>query len=93
MHGGQSSRAALRDAKRKNGNLRGTYGEGLLQTQRLRNQAAQAKLPFARDEHGAATMVGQRRPVRFVSTVGVTLVGWSPGRRIWLGGISAQRGY
>lgn len=102
LSGGVSSREQLRDAKRANGTLRGTYGLGLLQPQRKRNQARMEMLHNLHDKHGAFTLTGGR----------ATFVGFNPGpdwfpvaaasgpeglettaRRVWLAGISAQRGY
>lgn len=100
LGGGQTSRSHQRDVKRRNRTLHGTYGEGLLQPQRRRNQAKQRG---PRDENGAITLVGatvefgdyRPDPARWFETGG----GTHPdgfvvtARRIWLAGISAQRGY
>ena len=55
------------------------YGAGLVQPQRRRDQARMEKLHPLRDEHGAYTLVG--RPRGYES------------RRVWLAGVSAQRGF
>ena len=76
--GGISARKQLRDAQRTNGKLRGIYGQGL-QTKFNRDRAEQqAKLSHRRDEDGAFTLTGHDEVI---------------GRRKWLAGISAQRGY
>lgn len=78
-----SSRERQRDSARRAGRgPRATYGLGLLQPQRLRNQERMAKLHPLRDEHGAYTLIG----ALIRTEEGVT-------RRKWLAGISAQRGY
>lgn len=81
QHRAPSSRQQLRDSQRSNGKLRaGSYGRGL--NNKWSNDAAkkQAKLPHRRDKDGAFTLVG--KPDFFENR-----------RRMWLAGISAQRGY
>ena len=47
-----------------------------------------------RDEHGAYTLTGRNRKTFFTWKSGrVDHTGWLPGRRTWLAGVSAQRGY
>lgn len=48
-----------------------------------------------RDGNGVVTLVGRNFPRTWVGpgTGAKRVVGWSPGRRVWLAGISAQRGY
>ena len=102
LDGGTSIRQQLRAKQRRNGNLRGTYGLGLLQPQRRRNQARMEKLRNRRDMHGGFTLTGGR--ATFVDHNPGTAwfpVGGAVGpcgfevtaRRIWLAGVSAQRGY
>lgn len=80
QHKAPSARQQLRDLQRRNGTFKAsTYGLGILQPQRRRNQHHMDFLHRLRDESGAFTHVG-RHPI-------------TGARRIWLGGISAQRGY
>lgn len=100
--GGTSSRKQLRDSQRANGRLVGVYGQGLLQAQRRRNQQRQQAQGGPRDEHGAFTLTGALACFvdidpgpRWCKTAGYTTPrGFgSEARRMWLAGISAQRGY
>lgn len=102
-HSGQgqgkaTSRQLQRDAARKNGRLHGTYGLGLVQPQRRRNQQRMALLHTLRDKHGAITLTGGRCQFMWVPydprwyQMAGSQDEWF-GRRIWLAGISAQRGY
>lgn len=79
QHKAPSSREQLRDSQRRSGRgPKGTYGIGLLQPARkARQQAMEGRVH--RDEHGAYTLVGRG--------------GSDSRRRIWLAGISAQRGW
>lgn len=97
-----SSRAQLRDLQRRNGSLEaGAFGRGLA-TARARKQldALQRKHRHTpRDEHGAVTQTGAvtnfvdvPRDPRWVEH-GASSDGCWHGRRKWLAGVSAQRGY
>lgn len=88
-----SSREQLRDAMRKNGKLRsGAFGQGLLNAwDRMRERAARKKHPL-RDEHGSFTKTGRDHTVDIPDT-GWDDWKWKAPRRLWLAGISAQRGY
>jgi hypothetical protein len=66
---------------RKKRGKRYSYGAGLVQPQRMRNLKRMEKLHKLRDEHGAYTRTG-RVPAE-----------QGGGRRKWLAGISAQRGF
>ncbi len=94
--GKQTSRELQRDTKRDNGTLSGVYGLGLLQPQRQRNELRMCALHPLRDDNGAYTLIGSRLKAGpgADKMTGVSL-GAIPhnGRRIWLAGISAQRGY
>jgi hypothetical protein len=82
QHRAPSSREQLRNSQRSNGKLRaGSYGRGL--DNKWSNDAAkkQAKLPHYRDANGAFTLIGKRD---FMN---------NENGRMWLAGISAQRGY
>ena len=86
-------RAQRRDAARQAGRPpRGIYGEGLLQPQRTRNKERMHKLHPLRGDNGGYTCVGARQQEPFGSHVAQHSNGTSF-RRIWLAGISAQRGY
>lgn len=97
--GGQTSREKQRDDKRKAGTLRGTYGAGLTAMWDSKRRDAIHKANG--HSHQAWTFVG-----REVSSViewdenGAPITGGRlmPAgcgvlRRVWLGGISEQRGY
>jgi hypothetical protein len=81
-NGGVSSRKQFRDSMRANG----TMGKRTRAYVALIAAWASKRITKAahRDKHGAYTLVG-RHP--WAGVEGVS------GRRIWLGGISAQRGY
>lgn len=82
-------RRARRDDARKAGHApRAFYGQGLLQPQRMRNKERMAKIHPLRDENGAYTRTG-----RGFCFGGAYYPHDSSGRRIWLAGISAQRGF
>lgn len=80
--GGISSRKSLRDEMRKSG----TMGKKTRAYVALCEAWAQKRVinwKGGRDEHGAYTLVGR----------GEMPNGRTDGRRVWLAGISAQRGY
>lgn len=105
QHKAPSLRQQLRDNARKAGNgPKGTFGAGLVASwakKRRESKAHLAKHP--RDAHGAVTFVGPKyeldgvkpTPGEFEFAGGVHEDGMSfhTVRRIWRGGISAQRGY
>ena len=76
--------------KRKKRPARDTGQHPVFAAQRVHKQR---KHPL-RDQHGAYSHVGRNQPVFSTDPwhAGMAL-GWKPGRRIWLAGISAQRGY
>lgn len=92
--------------KHRQGNGRGTkrpsrYVQGLLNHwAKKRREAAPRVGGHMRDQHGAVTLIGPvvefiggvPRDSRFVEFGGSSDGDWW-GRRKWLGGISAQRGY
>ena len=75
-----NGREQLRQSQRDNGSLVGTFGRGLMRAAARKRAEAMPKVGTLRDENGAFTVVG-----RDCET--------STGRRMWLAGISAQRGY
>lgn len=98
-----TSRQLQRDELRKNGKLRGTFGAGLVNAWAKKRRDAFPKVGKPRDAHGAVTFVST--PIElvgiaptsreFVLSGGKEADGESfhAVRRIWLAGISAQRGY
>ena len=71
----------------------GLFGKGLSAASARKNHAAQKVRPL-QDDHGAYTLIGSNLKSTFVWRSGFEEhVGWVPGRRKWLGGISAQRGF
>ncbi len=109
QHKAPSQRDQLRNNARRAGKtVKGTFGAGLVAAwaKKLRDSKAhQAKHP--RDSHGAVTFVGPKFDLINVSPTSREFV-FSGGfdtqagderesfhtvRRIWLGGISAQRGF
>lgn len=100
-----TSRQLQRDDLRRNGKLRGTFGAGLVNAWAKKRREAFPKVGKLRDAHGAVTFVGA--PIDLVNVAPtsrefVLSGGKEAGpegesfhtvRRIWLGGISAQRGY
>jgi hypothetical protein len=95
--GNQSSRELQRETKRNNGTLAGVYGLGLLQPQRQRNERRMCALHPLRDDNGAYTLTGFHGSLPEIvgyETSGECIVEMRPvPRRIWLAGVSAQRGY
>lgn len=102
--GKTTSRQQQRDDARRNGKLRGTFGVGLVRAWAKKRREAMPKVGgHPRDAHGAVTFVG--KPIdligcaptsrEFVLSGGKEADGESfyTVRRIWLGGISAQRGW
>lgn len=97
-----SSRERQRDAARQAGRgPRGSYGLGLLQPERRRQQQRMARL-HPRDENGAVTLTGSTTlfedatpgPGWFELGGSSSPAGFTKtARRIWLAGISAQRGF
>lgn len=88
LYGGQTSREKQRADAKMAGTLKaGTYGLGVVQPQRKRDQQRMAKLHPLRDDCGAYTLTGGRDLQRYID--GVT----PRGRRVWVAGISAKRGY
>ncbi len=91
--GRQTSRELQREERRKNGHLRGTYGQGLRNHFNRKRVEAQKGVPRdpARlkqiDKHGFYTVTGATRMV-IESPFPARME-----RRKWLAGISAQRGY
>lgn len=79
-NGGQTSRQIHRAERRKSGKLKGQYGRGLMnQFDRQRERDCVKKHPL-RDETGAFTLVGAKD---FIEGQ----------RRVWLAGVSQQRGF
>lgn len=102
QHKAPTARQQLRDKQRANGTLRGTYGQGLMNAWDRKREREQAKKHPLRDDNGAFTMTGAT--VQFVDCQPgsrYTELGGQSGpeaffkfaRRVWLAGISAQRGY
>lgn len=97
------NRESLRNSQRANGRgPRAVYGLGLLEPQRQRNlkRIADTTPQHLRDDHGTFTLTGaahhgHRGLIQAMRldhpTLGPRSV-WA-GRRKWLAGISAQRGY
>lgn len=105
QHKAPSQRQQMRDNARSNGRgPKGVFGAGIVAAaaKKLReSKAHQAKHPL-RDESGALTLVGSRFELIGVEPTSSDFVisgGQQDGesfhscRRIWLAGISAQRGY
>lgn len=102
QHGKPSSREKLRDEQRANGSLRGgIYGAAVVQPLRRKDQQRMEKM-HPRDANGAVTLTGSR--IEFIDVDPgqryFELGGYSGPdgfakdvRRIWLAGVSAQRGY
>ncbi len=98
-----SSREALRNEQRKNGNLKGVYGAGIAAAAaRKQRDNLERKGERLRDKNGALTVTGSlttfsdlKPGPRYFEFGGST----SPegftthARRIWLAGVSAQRGF
>lgn len=102
--GKTTSRQQQRDQLRRNGKLRGTFGVGLQRAWAKKRREAMPKVGgHPRDAHGAVTLIGQQyelvgvKPTsrEYVLAGGKTVGGESfyLVQRIWLGGISAQRGF
>lgn len=92
-NGGPSARESLRDHQRRNGHgPRATYGAGLVRPEQRRQQARMQRLHPLRGDHGAYTLAGSRQRDPFPGTTAQHLEGVQF-RRIWLAGISAQRGF
>lgn len=71
----------------------GAYSRGLQNAWNRKRQLRMAKLHPLRDEHGAITLTGGCQDYIEIGPYG-DFCDASPGpRRIWLAGISAQRGY
>ena len=86
-----SSRKQHRDAMRASGAMkkRTRYADGIARLQAKHNRS-NATAAYPHDAHGAFTLIGRNNAVHH----GTRLVSWYAGeRRMWLGGISAQRGY
>ncbi len=81
LNGGVSSRQQYRDSLRSSGAM----GKRIRAYKALMNATASKRVTKARlrDENGAYTLVGRNAMPN----------GTTDGRRIWLAGISAQRGY
>lgn len=62
-----------------------SYVQGLMNHWAKKRREAMPKEGKLRDEHGAFTLVGNREQS--------TWAGPTAGRRMWLAGVSAQRGY
>lgn len=99
-----TSRQLQRDQRRKNGKLRGTFGAGLLNAWAKKRRDGFPKVGgHPRDAHGAVTFVGpayecvgvEPTSREFVLSGGKEASGerFYTARRIWLAGISAQRGF
>jgi hypothetical protein len=105
QHKAPSSRASHRDQLRANGRgPKGTFGASLVAAWAKKRRDSKAHLAkHPRDAHGAVTFVGPKYeldgfkplPREFELSGGVHDDGttFHTVRRIWLGGISAQRGY
>lgn len=105
QHKAPSLRDQLRDNARKAGNgPKGTFGAGLVASwAKKRRESKEHLAKHPRDAHGAVTFVGPKyeldgvkpTPGEFEFAGGVHDDGMSfhTVRRIWRGGISAQRGY
>lgn len=101
--GGISSREALRNEQRKNGHLKGVYGAGILAAAaRKQRDNLDRNGAHLRDKNGALTVTGgftcfvDAEPgTRYFEFGGISSpTGFTKHvRRIWLAGISAQRGY
>lgn len=97
-----SQREQTRDAARRRGTLKGHYGSDIVSAQSTRNQMRGEAIHKLRDDRGAYTLTGSEFSV-FGMTAGaevhVTSAGqdhgepFYTGRRKWLAGVSAQRGY
>lgn len=88
---------SARKASKRNGRGKpGAYGRGLRNAITSKGAARMAKLHKLQDEHGAYTLTGARLKdgPGAAPLMGVSL-GTIPnnGRRTWLAGISAQRGF
>ena len=81
LNGGISSRKHYRDSLRSSGAM----GKRIRAYKALMDAAASKRITKARlrDEHGAYTLVGRNELPN----------GITGGRRIWLAGVSAQRGF
>ncbi len=98
-----SARERLRNSQRANGRgPRAVYGLGLLEPQRQRNlkRIADTAPQHLRDDYGTFTLVGARHhghrgPLQHMRSDHPALGAMSvqAGRRKWLAGISAQRGF
>lgn len=87
QHKAPGSREQQRDSARRAGNgPRATYGQGLVNKWNRKRQQQQEKLGHKRDENGTYTSVGR-------DALGRIGLDGLPVRRMWLGGISARRGY
>lgn len=89
----QNSRKVLRDSMRSSGTMgKRTRAYVALMAHWASKRITKAKL---RDEHGAYTLVGRREPLYFTDDFHPrkTVAAWRTGRRVWLAGISAQRGF
>lgn len=100
LSGGINSREQQRNTMRRNG----VFGKRVRAADALSAAFAAKRVTKAalRDEHGAVTLVGSRYTIEggtpskqeFVFSAGVgDGEGFYTARRIWLAGISAQRGY
>lgn len=105
QHKAPSSRAKHRDQKRANGNgPKGTFGASLVASWAKKRRDSKAHLDkYPRNPDGAVTFVGRMydlegvkptsREFQFGGGVHEDGVSFHTVRRIWLGGISAQRGF
>lgn len=102
QHKHLSQREEMRAAARRRGTLKGTYGANLLVTQERRNQMRMESVHALRDDFDAYTLTGSEFSV-YGTTAGadvhVTRAGqddgehFFTGRRIWVAGVSALRGF
>jgi hypothetical protein len=80
-------------SKRRKGKAAGSYSRGLQNAWNRKRQLRMAKLHPLRDEYGAFTLTGGRQDYIEIGPDGDFRDAYPGPRRIWLAGISAQRGY
>jgi hypothetical protein len=88
LSGGINSRQRYRDDMRKSG----TMGKRIRASDALMAAWAAKRITKAkrRDEKGAYTLTGRNLPVYGMHAWNRNvIVGWTPGRRVWVGGVSA----